>query len=104
MPFALWQTPLKQDRDRELSGLTSLIEQSRASSLANPLELAERHAAAFGISPADLAHYWSGLRYTLDHEMQSGLLHYYELAAELGEITRVPELRFVSRPNAERET
>jgi chorismate dehydratase len=95
MPFALWQTRLDSSRDAELQQLTRLIEQSRARSLADPAALAARHADRYGISPQQLAHYWSGLHYTLDHKMQRGLLHYYELAAELGEIERVPMLDFV---------
>lgn len=97
MPFALWQTPIGADRDSELQRLIGLIEQSRARSLAEPAALAARHAAAYGLNPDELALYWAGLSYTLDTDMQRGLLHYYELARELGEIPQVPELRFVSR-------
>lgn len=96
MPFALWQTPLAGDRDRELQQLTALIEQSRDRSLADPAALAARHAAAYGLAADELARYWAGLSYSLDADMQRGLLHYYELAAALGEIPQVPELRFVS--------
>jgi chorismate dehydratase len=93
--FALWQTSLGPERDDELRALTALLTLSRDRSLADPVALADRHASLFHRDPIEIARYWSGLRYILDARLRQGLLHYYELSMQVGDISRVPELRFV---------
>jgi hypothetical protein len=43
-----------------------------------------------------LAAYWRGLQYDLNPAMQRGLLHFFELAVSIGELSRVPTLHFVA--------
>lgn len=56
--------------------------------------LAVRYASRFGIDADRLAPYWRSLRYTLDAETERGLLHFFRLAAELGEAAPVDALRW----------
>jgi chorismate dehydratase len=97
--FALWQTNLGPERDAELSELTAALQASRLDSLARPDLLAARYSAGSGLAKGPLARYWSGLRYQLDDDMVRGLLHYYALAAAIGEVPRVPELVFAPMQN-----
>jgi chorismate dehydratase len=94
--FALWQTCLGPERDDELRVLAARLHESLRASLARPHDLAARFARRFGLPPDQLADYWTGLHYTLDDAVLRGLLHFYQLARELGEIATVPVLRWLS--------
>ncbi|MGH7469726.1 MAG: menaquinone biosynthetic enzyme MqnA/MqnD family protein [Longimicrobiales bacterium] len=94
--FALWQTCLGSERDAELRALAIRLHESLRVSLAQPRQLAERYADRFGLAAGELAEYWTGLHYQLDHTMLRGLLHFYQLAQELGEIEAVPVLHWLS--------
>lgn len=93
--FAVWQVTAGPERDEELRGLHRLLLESRSYFEANVDELAVRYSPEIGLSPERLASYWRRLDFTLGPEMQAGLLHYYRLAAELGEAPLVTELRWV---------
>jgi chorismate dehydratase len=81
--FAVWQ--VRRDADpAEVRRLMALLHESRAWFNVNTDQLARRHAPAFGLSARRLLDYWASLRYALDAPMRQGLLHFYELAAELG--------------------
>jgi chorismate dehydratase len=94
--FALWQTHLPAERDQELRWLTTQLQASLHVSHADPHALALRHAARLALPPAQQADYWRGLHYTLDQAMLRGLMRFYELAAQLGEIDAAPPLRTVA--------
>lgn len=92
--FAVWQ--VRRDlADADVARLARLLGESRAYWAAAPAAIAERHAARFGLHPARLLDYWSSLRFDLDAAMQRGLLHFYSLAAELGEAPRTDALDIV---------
>jgi predicted solute-binding protein len=57
--------------------------------------LAERYAARFGMDPPVLDRYWADLSFDLDESMLEGLRLFYRLAAEIGEISRAPDLRWI---------
>ncbi|MEX2281385.1 MAG: menaquinone biosynthesis protein [Gemmatimonadota bacterium] len=97
--FALWQTHLPEERNAELDQLVQSLRASKHDVLTQPLRLAVRYAAHFGVPADRLATYWTGLRYDLDDDMVGGLLHYYALAAQLGEIPSVPALRLLQVRN-----
>ena len=46
-------------------------------------------------SPDFLREYFSALRFDFGKEYQEGLLHFYRLASEIGELESVPGLEFI---------
>ncbi|HEX6938962.1 MAG TPA: menaquinone biosynthesis protein [Longimicrobiales bacterium] len=94
--FALWQTSAGPERDEELLALCETFAASKRYFDANIETLARSHGRALGIDPARLASYWRSLEYGLDDRMQRGVLHFYRLAAELGEAPEVRSLRWVT--------
>jgi chorismate dehydratase len=95
--FALWQTTLPDHREAAMQPLLQSFRRSRDRFRAEPHVMAERYAALFGIEPARLARYWSTLRYEFDDAMQQGLLHYYRLAATLGEAPHIERIAWASQ-------
>jgi chorismate dehydratase len=95
--FAIWQTTLPAERDAELEPLVASFRRTRARFRAEPVALAERYASTFGVSPQRLARYWQTLRYEFNQPVQDGLLHYYQLAAALGEAPRVDRIAWASQ-------
>ena len=91
--FAVWQAG--GGTDAQLRRLHRLLLDSRAYGAANRAALAGRHAARFGFDAAFLDRYWADLSFDLDAPMLEGLRAFYRLAAEIGEIPRVPEMRWV---------
>lgn len=92
--YAAWQVSAGADKAREIGALHGLLLESKAYFEQNVETLAARHAPDYGIGPDLLERYWRSLEYELDARLQEGLLRFYELAAELGEIPAVPELRW----------
>ena len=91
--FAVWQAG--GGADAQLARLHGALLESRAYGRERRAELACRYAAHFGFDAAMLDEYWRGLSYELDAPMLEGLRTYYRLAAEIGEIPRAPEVRWV---------
>jgi chorismate dehydratase len=90
--YAVWQTRLADDRDGELLRLRETLLVSLSWFDANLHALADRHAAEFGLRAERLRGYWQALRYRLDDTATAGLLHFYSLAAQLGEAPPVTKL------------
>ena len=61
-----------------------------------PEELAREAAGRYGYPAGFLARYFEKLRYRFGPRERAGLLSFFELAAEVGELDRVPELRFLT--------
>ncbi|HEX7117989.1 MAG TPA: menaquinone biosynthesis protein [Longimicrobiales bacterium] len=95
--FAVWQTSAAPERDDELLALTEALAASRRYYEARVDALAARFGPELRLEPARLAAYWRSLEYGLDERMQRGLLHFYRVAAELGEAPEVASLRWVTR-------
>jgi chorismate dehydratase len=69
------------------------------SARANPERLAREASSRYGYPPGFLARYFEKLRYSFGPRERAGLLSFFELARDVGELGRVPELRFlVSEP------
>jgi chorismate dehydratase len=69
------------------------------SARANPERLAREASSRYGYPPGFLARYFEKLRYSFGPRERAGLLSFFELARDVGELERVPELRFlVSEP------
>lgn len=75
----------------------ALLEAHRQSR-AEPEQLAFEAGRRYGYPPGFLARYFEKLRYGFGPRERAGLLTFFELAREAGEIDTVPELRFVALP------
>lgn len=91
--FAVWQAA--SGSDAELRRLHALLLESREYGGLHRAELARRYSAHFGLGAQRLDNYWADLSYKLDDAMLQGLQTFYRLAAAIGELPRVPELRWV---------
>jgi cyclic dehypoxanthinyl futalosine synthase len=72
----------------------ALLESHRLSR-AEPEALAREASARYGYPAGFLARYFEKLRYGFGPRERAGLLSFFELAREAGELAAVPELRFV---------
>jgi chorismate dehydratase len=61
-----------------------------------PERLAREASDLYGYPPGFLARYFEKLRYRFGPRERAGLLSFFELAVEAGELERVPELRFLT--------
>ena len=91
--FAVWQTG--SSRTDELRELHRLLLESRTFGMEERDELAVRYSRHFRMPAAALATYWSDLSYDLDGAMRDGLMRFYTLASEIGELARVPTIRWI---------
>jgi chorismate dehydratase len=57
--------------------------------------LAHEASADYGYPAGFLARYFEKLRYSFGPRERAGLITFFELARDVGELDRVPELRFV---------
>ncbi len=92
MVFAVWAAP-----DPAPPGLASLEEALVASvrrARAEPELLAREASERYGYPAGFLARYFEKLRYSFGPRERAGLLTFFELAREVGELEHVPELRF----------
>jgi len=94
--YAVWQARVTDANVAELRSLHGRLLDSRSFFAAHDAELATRHAPRYGVTAERLLAYWRSLSYTLDARMQAGLLHFYRLAAELGEAPPVDGLRWLN--------
>jgi chorismate dehydratase len=93
MVFAVWGCRLGVTdglQDLERAHLRSL-----AVARAEPEALARRAAEQYGWPPGFLARYFEKLRYHFGPREREGVMRFFELAHEVGELETVPELQFV---------
>ena len=89
--FAVWQ--VRRDADSgEVRRLAELLRESRAWFSLHADELAARYAPGFGLTSDRLLQYWHSLSFDFDPAMQQGLLHFFELAARIGEAPHIASL------------
>ena len=93
MVFAVWACP-----DPAPPGVLEL-EEALVSSVrlarAEPEKLAFEASDRYGYPAGFLARYFEKLRYSFGPRERAGLITFFELARDVGELQRVPELRFV---------
>jgi chorismate dehydratase len=93
MVFAVWACP-----DPAPPGVLEL-EDALVSSVriarSEPERLAFEASSAYGYPAGFLARYFEKLRYSFGPRERAGLITFFELARDVGELERVPELRFV---------
>jgi chorismate dehydratase len=92
--FAVWQAG--GGSPSELRDLHGLLVESREYGLMRSAYLAHRYGDHFGMEPGALADYWDALSFRLDPEMKQGLQRFYELAADIGELTGKPIIQWVA--------
>jgi chorismate dehydratase len=93
MVFAVWACP-----DPPPAGVLEL-EEALVSSVrlarAEPEQLAFEASDRYGYPAGFLARYFEKLRYSFGPRERAGLITFFEMARDVGELDRVPELRFV---------
>src|SRR3989440_5220928 len=93
MVFAVWAA-----NDPPAPGLAELEDALVASvrlARAEPERLAHESSERYGYPAGFLARYFEKLRYSFGPKERAGLLTFLEMARDVGELGRVPELRFV---------
>jgi chorismate dehydratase len=98
MVFAVWAAP-EPVADGLLELQDALVASVRAAR-AEPERLAHEASDLYGYPAGFLARYFEKLRYSFGPRERAGLLSFLELAHEVGELDRVPELRFVTAAEA----
>ena len=98
MVFAVWATP-EPVADGLLELQEALVASVRAART-EPETLAYEASERYGYPAGFLARYFEKLRYSFGPRERAGLLTFLELAQEVGELDRVPELRFVTATEA----
>jgi len=78
-----------------MAGIEAALIGSHEASLARPEELAELASERYGYPAGFLARYFEKLRYRFGPRERAGLLTFFELARDAGQLERVPELKFV---------
>jgi chorismate dehydratase len=98
MVFAVWAAP-EPTVDGLLELQDALVASVRAART-DPEALAYEASERYGYPAGFLARYFEKLRYSFGPRERAGLLTFLELAHEVGELGRVPELRFVAAAEA----
>jgi chorismate dehydratase len=94
MVFAVWAAP--EPVPDGIAELEDALVASVRLARAEPEQLAYEASERYGYPAGFLARYFEKLRYRFGPRERAGLLTFLELAHEVGELDRVPELRFVS--------
>ena len=94
MVFAVWACP--DPPPPQLPELEDALVASVRRARAEPELLAHEASARYGYPAGFLARYFEKLRYSFGPRERAGLITFFELARDVGELDRVPELRFVA--------
>jgi chorismate dehydratase len=92
MVFAVWAAP--DPGPPGLSELEDALVASVRRARAEPEQLAREASERYGYPAGFLARYFEKLRYSFGPRERAGLVTFFELAHEAGELAVVPELRF----------
>jgi chorismate dehydratase len=93
--YALWQVHAAPALEDDLAACARALAESKERGLEDLDRLAARYPEDFPEGRGKLAAYWRGLEYGLDGEVREGLVAFYAMAAEIGQLERVPPLRFL---------
>jgi len=97
MVYAVWAVNRSfSDKQYELSGYVfEIFKKSMEYSIEHLKEIAEYAARWEPFSPSFLMDYFKSLRFDFGKDYQEGLVHFYNMAAEIGELKTVPKLEFI---------
>ncbi len=98
MVFAVWACP--EPLAEGLLELEDALVTSVRLARAEPEKLAYDSSERYGYPAGFLARYFEKLRYSFGPRERAGLLTFLEMARDVGELDRVPELRFVTAERA----
>lgn len=98
MVFAVWAAP--EPAHPDLVELEDALVDSVRQARAEPEQLAFESSERYGYPAGFLARYFEKLRYRFGPRERAGLYTFLEMARDVGELEEVPELRFVSKPEA----
>ena len=98
MVFAVWAAP--EPTHPDLVDLEDALVDSVRQARAEPEQLAFESSERYGYPAGFLARYFEKLRYRFGPRERAGLYTFLEMARDVGELNEVPELRFVSSPQA----
>ena len=93
MVYAVFACPDPQPEG--IAEVEDALLEAHAENRAEPEILAREASVRYGYPPGFLARYFEKLRYRFGPKERAGLLTFFELACEVGELVAVPELRFV---------
>jgi len=98
MVYAVWAVNRTfAEKQNELSEyIFEIFKNSMDYSMKHLPEIAEYAARWEPFSPSFLIDYFKSLRFDFKKDYQEGLLYFYRLAADIGELTGVPELEFIN--------
>jgi chorismate dehydratase len=98
MVYAVWAVNrgFAETRRDVCESVFETFRKSMDYSTAHLSEIVEYAARWEPFSPSFLAAYFRALRFDFGKDSQEGLLHFYRLASEIGELDAVPELEFVN--------
>ncbi len=94
MVFAVFACP--DPAPEGIAALEHALVEAHGAARERPEELAREASARYGYPAGFLARYFEKLRYRFGPRERAGLLTFFELARDAGELERVPELRFVT--------
>jgi len=98
MVYAVWgvKRGFAEAQAETAEHVFNIFKKSMDYSLQNLSEIAEYAAKWEAFSSSFLIDYFRALRFDFGKEYQEGLVHFYRLASEIGEIERVPDLEFMN--------
>ena len=98
MVFALWACgePVADGMAELEDALVASVRRARA----EPEQLAFESSERYGYPAGILARYFEKLRYKFGPRERAGLYTFLEMAQQVGELERVPELRFIAAAEA----
>lgn len=92
--YALWQVHAAPGLDEAVADCCRVLLESKALAFGDLDALADRYPGEFPPGRAELPGYWRALEYALDTEACEGLIAFYAMAADVGQLERVPPLHF----------
>lgn len=92
--YALWQVHAAPELEEDVATCGRALLESKARGLEDLEGLAERYPEPFPPGRTELPDYWRGLRYDLGEDIRQGLVAFYTMAVEMGQLEAVPPLDF----------
>lgn len=98
MVYAVWAVnrSFAETKSELCENVFETFRKSMDYSMEHLSEIVEYAAKWEPFSPSFLIEYFKSLRFDFGNDYQEGLLHFYKLALEIGELKTVPDLEFIN--------